>query len=47
MYHEESFGATFDEMEIPHDLLEVAKKYRTEMLEAVSDVDDTIIRKVP
>jgi elongation factor G len=45
MYHEETFGATFDEIEIPHDLQEVANKYRTEMLEAVSDVDDTLLEK--
>ncbi|MEJ2194517.1 MAG: elongation factor G [Ignavibacteriaceae bacterium] len=45
MYHEESFGATFDEIDIPGDLLEKANKYRTEMLEAVSDVDDTLLEK--
>ena len=45
MYHEETFGATFDEIEIPHDLHETACKYRTEMLEAVSDVDDTLLEK--
>ena len=45
MYHEETYGATFDEMEIPHDLHAVANKYRTEMLEAVSDVDDTLLEK--
>jgi len=43
MYHEESFGATFNEIDIPQDLLEMANKYRTEMLEAVSDVDDTLL----
>ncbi|MBK7632672.1 MAG: elongation factor G [Ignavibacteriales bacterium] len=45
MYHEESFGSTFDEMPIPQDLLEIATKYRTQMLEAVSDVDDTLLEK--
>lgn len=45
MYHEETFGATFDEIEIPQDLLEIANKYRTQMLEAVSDVDDTLLEK--
>ncbi len=45
MYHEETFGATFNELEIPHDLIELANKYRTEMLEAVSDVDDTLLEK--
>ena len=45
MYHEDTYGATFDEMEIPHDLLAVANKFRTEMLDAVSDVDDTLLEK--
>ena len=45
MYHEETFGATFDEIEIPQDLMELANKYRTEMLEAVSDVDDSLLEK--
>lgn len=43
MYHEETLGATFDEIDIPNDLLEKANKYRTEMLEAVSDIDDTLL----
>ena len=45
MYHEETFGATFEEIAIPQDLLEVANKYRTLMLEAVSDIDDTLLEK--
>ncbi|MDO8550185.1 MAG: GTP-binding protein, partial [Ignavibacteria bacterium] len=45
MYHEETLGATFDEIAIPYDLMEIANKYRTEMLEAVSDVDDTLLEK--
>ncbi len=45
MYHEETFGATFDEIPIPHDLKEKANQYRTKMLEAVSDVDDTLLEK--
>jgi elongation factor G len=45
MYHEETFGATFNEIDIPQDLLEKANKYRTEMLEAVSDIDDTLLEK--
>ncbi|GAB4292809.1 MAG: elongation factor G [Ignavibacteriaceae bacterium] len=45
MYHEETFGATFDEIPVPQDLKEIAGKYRTEMLEAVSDVDDTLLEK--
>ncbi len=45
MFQEEAFGSTFDDMPIPHDLLEIANKYRTLMLEAVSDVDDTLLEK--
>ncbi len=45
MYHEDTLGSTYDEIEIPHDLMPLATKYRTEMLEAVSDVDDTLLEK--
>jgi elongation factor G len=45
MYHEETLGITFDEIDIPQDLLPLANKYRTEMLEAVSDIDDTLLEK--
>ncbi len=45
MYHEETFGQTFDLIDIPQDLLEKANKFRTKMLEAVSDVDDTLLEK--
>jgi len=45
MFHDETFGATFDDIDIPDDLMEVAKKYRTEMLEAVSEVDDSLLEK--
>jgi elongation factor G len=45
MYHEETFGATYDDVAIPKDLVELAGKYRTQMLEAVSDVDDTLLEK--
>ena len=45
MFIEESLGADFEEVDIPADLLPLAQKYRTEMLEAVSDVDDTLLEK--
>ena len=45
MYNDETFGATFEEIEIPEDLKELTNKYRTEMLEAVSDVDDSLLEK--
>jgi len=45
MYHDDTLGKEFDIIEIPKDLTELAQKYRTEMLEAVSDVDDTLLVK--
>ncbi len=45
MYHEDTLGATFEDKEIPSDLAPTAQKYRTIMLEAVSDVDDTLLEK--
>jgi elongation factor G len=45
MYHEESYGATYDEIAIPQDLKEISAKYRTQMLEAVSEVDDKLLEK--
>lgn len=45
MYHDETLGATFEDVEIPTDLKPISNKYRTMMLEAVSDVDDTLLEK--
>jgi len=45
IFHEHSNGMTWDEIEIPHDLQAQAAEYRTKMLEAVSDEDDTLLEK--
>ncbi|NWF88873.1 MAG: elongation factor G [Ignavibacteriaceae bacterium] len=45
MYHGDTLGVTYDEIPIPHDLEEIANKYRTQMLEAVSDIDDKLLEK--
>lgn len=45
MYHKDTLGVTFSEIDIPNDLVELANKYRTQMLEAVSDVDDKLLEK--
>ncbi|MBI5808718.1 MAG: elongation factor G [Ignavibacteriales bacterium] len=45
MFNEETLGSVFDIVEIPDDLMPLAQKYRTHMLEAVSDVDDTLLEK--
>jgi len=45
MYNDDSLGATFEDIDIPTDLVAVANKYRTLMLEAVSDIDDSLLEK--
>ena len=43
IFQEGSSGTTWEEMDIPHDLQKKAQEYRTKMLEAVSDEDDTLL----
>ncbi|MFZ4621049.1 MAG: elongation factor G [Bacteroidota bacterium] len=45
IFHDSNNGMTWDEIEIPHDLQAQAAEYRTKMLEAVSDEDDTLLEK--
>jgi len=45
MYKESTMGTEWDEIEIPHDMLARAQAYRTKMLEAVSDEDDSLLEK--
>ena len=45
MFHDETFGSTFEDVDIPQDLKAVANKYRTLILEAVSEVDDSLLEK--
>lgn len=45
IYHEDSLGSTWDEIDIPHDLEEKASEYRTHLLESVSEFDDTLLEK--
>src|SRR5574341_980630 len=44
-YHEQSWGATFEDFPIPAGLKEQAKEYREKLLEAVSDYDDKLMEK--
>ena len=44
-YQEDTLGTVFTENEIPHDLEELAHKYREQMLEAISDFDDSLMEK--
>ncbi len=45
MFNEETLGATFEDVDIPASLAEQAKEYRQKLLEAVADVDDTLLEK--
>ncbi|MDZ4712763.1 MAG: elongation factor G [bacterium] len=45
MFNEETLGATFEDVEIPDSLKEQAREYRHKLLEAVADVDDTLLEK--
>jgi elongation factor G len=45
IYKDTTNGTTWDDLEIPHDLQAAATEYRTKMLEAVSDEDDTLLAK--
>ena len=45
IYNEKSLGANWDEIEIPKDLLPIAKEYRQKLIEAISDYDDGIMEK--
>lgn len=45
MYNDENLGATFEDITIPDSLLEQANEYRHKLLEAVADVDDSLLEK--
>jgi elongation factor G len=45
IYHDESLGATFEDTDIPESLKEKANEYKQLLLEAVSEVDDTLLVK--
>jgi len=45
LWRDETLGAKFDIVEIPADLLEKAKVYREQMIEAVSEFDDSLFEK--
>lgn len=45
IYNEKSLGVNWDEIEIPKDLLPIAKEYRQKLIEAISDYDDSIMEK--
>src|SRR5271169_1861490 len=45
LWRDETLGAKFDVVEIPAELLEKAKTYREQMIEAVSEFDDALFEK--
>ncbi|HCA43336.1 MAG TPA: elongation factor G [Bacteroidetes bacterium] len=45
MFNEDTLGATFDDVEIPDAYKDQANEYRQKLLEAVADVDDTLLEK--
>ncbi len=45
VWRDETLGAEFDEVPIPDDLLERAKSYREQMIEAVAESDDHLFEK--
>src|SRR5579871_6764270 len=45
LWRDETLGAKFDIVDIPADLLDKAKSYREQMIEAVSEFDDKLFEK--
>ncbi len=45
IWNEADQGATFEEEEIPADLLDLANEWRDKMIEAVADANDTLMNK--
>src|SRR5207249_3188230 len=45
VWRDETLGAEFDVIDIPEDLLDKAKTYRDQMIEAVSESDDVLFEK--
>jgi elongation factor G len=45
LYNDSSLGALFEEGDIPKGLIETSNKYRTDILEAVSEYDDALMEK--
>ena len=45
VWHEDNYGSTFDEIEIPEDLKEEAHSYRAALIEAVAEYDEHLLEK--
>ncbi len=45
IWHMETEGMTFDEIEVPADMVEEANEWRAQLVEAVAEYDDTLMEK--
>ena len=45
IWHDENHGATFDIVPIPEDMIDEVKEYRSILIEAVADYDETLLEK--
>ncbi|MGV8995073.1 MAG: elongation factor G [Flavobacterium sp.] len=45
VWHNENFGATFDIVPIPEDMVDEVREYRAYLIEAVADYDETLMEK--
>jgi len=45
VFHEHSHGTTFDDFDVPDDMLPLANEYREKMLEAVAEFDDHLLER--
>lgn len=45
IFDDSTQGMKWDVIDVPHDMEEIAKEYRTKMFEAVAEVDDTLLEK--
>ncbi len=45
VFHEDSFGTTFDDLPVPDDIVETANEYREVLFESVAEVDDNLLEQ--
>ncbi|MFC1475338.1 elongation factor G, partial [Candidatus Zixiibacteriota bacterium] len=45
VFHEDSKGTTFDDLDVPDDMVDVANEYREKLLEAVAEYDDHLLEQ--
>ena len=45
VFHGDSQGVTFDDFDVPEDMIDLANEYREKLLEAVADVDDHLLEQ--